>query len=343
MNGFSSDGDADRIRAMARAFQDSRILLTAFELGVFTALSDGPAASSAVACAVKADARAVDRLLCALCALGFARKKDGLYANAPAATRYLAKSSPEYMAELGHMSDLFASWAGLTRTVRAGAPAVVRGFEDQDAARAENFLAAMHNVSRSQAPVLAEALDLSGAKRLLDVGGGSGVFSIALANKNPGLTCTVFDVVSAVPIARRHAAQAGLGDRVKAVAGDYMRDGLGEGFDAALFSSIIHINGPRENAWLMKKAFDALSPGGQVIVRDFIMDEDRTSPARGAIFALNMLLNTNRGDTYPESEVAGWLLEAGFTDPVRLDLGPGVAALVARKPGAQAPAPKESV
>ncbi len=332
MSGHSPAREAGDIREMARAFQDSRILLTAFDLKLFSALSKGPLTSREAASMVRADARAVDRLLCALCALGLAEKSGGRYANAPASARYLTEGAPEYMAELGHMSRLYAKWARLTDAVVTGASVSAHSFETQDEAQAETFLSAMHAVSKSHAPRLAEAIDLSNARRLLDVGGGSGAYSIALAKKYPQLSCAVFDVATAVPVALKNAARAGLEGRVDAVEGDYMRDGLGEGFDAALFSSIIHINGPRENAWLMKKAFDALNPGGLVIIRDFIMDPDRTSPKKGAIFALNMLVNTSRGDTYAEEEVRGWLAEAGFTDIRRVGLGPDTAAILGQKP-----------
>lgn len=333
MNARKPDPEADFIRQTASAFMRSRILLTAFDLGIFTALAKGPASSAEAAATVKADERAVDRLLCALCVLGLVEKKDGLYANAPAATAYLVKGGERYMGELGHMSDLFGSWATLTEAVRAGGSVHAHSFEDQDEEKAETFITAMHNIAKPQAPILAEKLDLSGAKRLLDVGGGSGSYSIALARKYPDLSCTVFDVPTVTPIAQRHAAAAGLEGRVDAVEGDYMNDSLGAGYDAVLFSAIVHINGPKENAWLMKKTFDALLPGGRVIVRDFIMDEERTTPARGAIFALNMLVNTSRGDSYTAEEVAQWLSAAGFRDVSRIDLGPETSAMVGVKPG----------
>ncbi len=333
MSARTPDPDADFIRQTASAFQRSRILLTAFDLGIFTELSKGPASAAYVAAEAKADERAVDRLLCALCVLGLVEKKDGLYANAPAAAAYLVKGGERYMGELGHMSDLFGSWATLTEAVRIGGSVRAHSFEDQDEEAAETFITAMHNIAKPQAPVLAEKLDLSGARRLLDVGGGSGVYSIALARKYPDLSCTVFDVPSVRPIALRHAAEAGLEGRVDAVEGDYMNDSLGSGYDAALFSAIVHINGPKENAWLMKKAFDALNPGGKVIVRDFIMDEDRTSPARGAIFALNMLVNAKRGDSYTAREIEQWLAAAGFKDVSRIDLNSETSAMVGVKPG----------
>ncbi len=332
MNARKPDPDADCIRQTASAFMRSRILLTAFDLGIFTALAKSPASAAEAAALVKADERAVDRLLCALCVLGLVEKTDGLYANAPASATYLVKGGERYMGELGHMSDLFESWASLTEAVRAGGAVRPHRFEDQDEEQAETFITAMHNISKPQAPILAEKLDLSGARRLLDVGGGSGAYSIALARKYPTLSCTVFDVPTVRPIALRYAAEAGLEGRVDVVEGDYMSDSLGAGYDAVLFSAIVHINGPKENAWLMKKAFDALEPGGKVIVRDFIMDEERTTPARGAIFSLNMLVNVSRGDSYTAGEIAQWLSAAGFGNVSRIDLNPETAAMVGVKP-----------
>jgi hypothetical protein len=114
--------------------------------------------------------------------------------------------------------------------------------------------------------------------------------------------------------------------------GNYLTDGLGDGYDMVFLSAVVHINSFEENRELVRKAFHALNPGGRIVIQDFVMDEDRTSPPMGAVFALNMLVNTAHGDTYTEREIREWLSSAGFAAAVRVDTGPATAMVIGVKP-----------
>lgn len=141
----------------------------------------------------------------------------------------------------------------------------------------------------------------------------------------------VFDLPSVVSITRNHIEEKGLSDKVGIVAGDYNVDDLGSGFDLVFLSAIIHSNSFEENRNLIQKCSKALNSQGQVVVQDFIMDEDRTSPAFGALFALNMLVATKSGDTYTEAEVRMWMKEAGLSAITREDTGFGTALIIGIK------------
>jgi cyclopropane fatty-acyl-phospholipid synthase-like methyltransferase len=169
----------------------------------------------------------------------------------------------------------------------------------------------------------------------LDVGGGSGAYAIAFAQAQPGLEVVVFDLPNVVPLTQGYVAAAGLSDRITTQSGDYNVNELGAGFDLAFLSAIIHANSPEQNRALLVRCARALNPGGQVVIQDFIMDEDRTTPAFGALFALNMLVGTSGGDTYTEAEVNGWLEACGFTDFRRMEVASGMATtlLCAALPG----------
>jgi SAM-dependent methyltransferase len=201
----------------------------------------------------------------------------------------------------------------------------------RDPAVTSAFIEAMHRRARGGADLLARALDLSGARRMLDVGGGSGVYSMAFCRANPGLTAVVLDLPQVTPLTRAYVAGEGFSDRVGTMDGDFHHTDFGQGFDFILFSAVAHINSPEENRALVRRAAAALNPGGRVAVQDFLMDEDRVHPLHGAFFALNMLVNTERGDTYTEAEVRGWMEAAGLAGIERLDPGEGASVVVGTK------------
>jgi len=175
-----------------------------------------------------------------------------------------------------------------------------------------DFILGMENVSRRSSEEVAAAVDLGGCRRLLDLGGGPGTASIVFARANPGLACTVFDLPGPVGIARERIAAAGLEDRIATVAGDFLADPLGEGFDAVYISNILHMLGPDVCVDLFRRAAGALAEGGRILVKDFLLDESRTSPAYAAQFSVNMLVGTARGRSYTRGEVAGQLAAVGF-------------------------------
>jgi SAM-dependent methyltransferase len=321
------------IRDLAAAFQKSRVLLSAFELGLFSLLGDAALTSAEVARLAGTDPRATDRLLNALAALGLVRKGQGLFRNTPAAAEFLVRGRPGFLAELGHTSNVYASWVRLTEAVRAG------GSESSVRERAEAgdpgltaFVEAMSARAQRTASELAALLDLANVRRMLDVGGGLGAHAVAFCRANPKLSAVVLDLPAVIRLAERDIAEAGLAGRVSTLAGDYLDADFGSGFDLVLFSAVLHINPPQENEALVRKAFAALNPGGRIVLRDHVLDEDRISPVSGALFALNMLVNTRAGDVYTESELRAWLAAAGFRSIRRLATGQAAELIVGRKP-----------
>jgi len=188
----------------------------------------------------------------------------------------------------------------------------------------------MHDRAVRQAPAVVAQIDLSSVTRVLDVGGGSGAYSMAFVRAKDGISATVFDLPDVLPLTRTYIQQEGLSERVNTVPGDYLKDGLGRDFDLVFLSAIIHSNSPSENAQLILKCARALRPGGCVVVQDFIMDEERLTPSHGAIFALNMLVGTESGDTYTEAEVSGWMTGAGLSGVSRQGTPFGTSQIAGR-------------
>jgi ubiquinone/menaquinone biosynthesis C-methylase UbiE len=172
----------------------------------------------------------------------------------------------------------------------------------------------MHVIGRTLSEEITADLDLSsyGFRKLLDVGGGSGTYTIAFLKSNPQMTAVLFDLKQVIEMARERLSSEGFLDRTELIAGDFYADELPGGCDLALLSAIIHQNSREQNVELFKKAYRALVPGGVLMIRDHIMNEQRTWPPEGAMFAINMLVNTAGGDTYTFLEVEQDLREAGF-------------------------------
>lgn len=321
----------ERIREMASAFQRSRVLLSAWELDLFTAVADEWRSSSEVAASVGADVRGTDRLMNALCALGLLEKREGRFANTALSAQYLVKGRPDYMAGLGHTAHVWETWSTLTATVRRGAPPPRPGIGTRGDEWLRPFIAAMHWRAERQAPAVVGLLDLAGVSRVLDLGGGSGAFAMAFVRARTGISAVVFDVPAVVPLSRNYINVAGFASQVESVGGDYLTDDLPGEFDLVFLSAVVHSNSAEQNRSLIRKAASALNPGGQVVIHDWLMDEDRSGPVEAALFAVNMLVSTDGGDTYTESEVREWMSAAGLVDICRKDTPARTSLLVGRR------------
>ncbi len=309
-----------------RGFQESRVILTGIELNVFAAIGNGATASQ-VAAKIGTDARATEMLLNALVAMGMLTKSGEVFHGTRVTARFFGGKSPDdARAAMMHTVHLWETWSTLTECVRAGT-SVARREPDGGDDWTEAFIAAMHRNARARAPHVVKAVGIQSARRMLDVGGGSGAYSIAFAQANEKLQVELLDLAEVLPIARRHIEEAGLGARIKTRAGDLRADLLGQGFDVILISAICHMLGPEGNRDLLKRCHEALAPEGRVVISDFILAADKTGPKHAALFALNMLVGTREGSSYSESDYGAWLREAGFRKVKRVRL-PGPAHLI---------------
>lgn len=307
--------DLDQLDAALRSFQECRILLTSLELNVYTLL-ETPAAAADVASRLGAAPRALRALLDALVSLGMLEKRSGVYFNTEFSARYLTDSSPECARPaLMHHAHRWHSWSRLTERIQGIAPP--EHHRGLDPGRHRSLLAMLHRKSARRAPLLIRAIGAAGVRRILDLGGGSGAYSLAFAGIHPAIEAEVFELPEIVPITREYIAQAGLLDRVITRAGDFLTAPLGSGFDLILLFSVTHLLGEEENRALLARCFAALNPGGRVAIHDHVLDAGKTHPRAGAIFALNMLLVTPNGSTYSFDEYSAWLRACGFASVER--------------------------
>ena len=319
----------DELTALANGFRTSRLLLTAIELNLFTAIGSG-ASEDEIATKLHADRRGTSALLHALESIGLVQKKNGRFFNGDWARSFLTEGAPhDARSAFMHTVHLWNRWSGLTESVRTGSPAASGPYTGESLTA---FIAAMHKNATFRAPMIVGALDLTNVRQVLDVGGGSGAYSIALARAKADLQCTVFDLPPVLPLARRNVAVVGLDKRIRFAPGDLRTDPLGTNFDLALVFAICHMLGPKENLGLLRSVFAALRPGGTIAIQDFVLNDDHTGHPSAALFALNMLVNTSEGGCYSGAEYRAWLAEAGFVDVRQPQLPSPTGLLLASKP-----------
>lgn len=310
----------DELQQTIRGFQESRVVLTAIELDIFSAIGKGADANE-VARKLSTDPRATESLLNALVAMQLMDKRDGIFENKPVAERFLsAGGRDDYRAAIMHSVHLWQRWSTLSECVRKGTAVTYEEMVERGDKWTNAFIAAMHKNAGLRAPVVARAIGLKGVRRVLDIGGGSGAYSIAFAQADQDIQVDIFDLPTVVPLAQKHIDEAGLGERVHTRVGDLRTDDFGAGYDLVFISAICHMLSADENRDMLKKVFRSLSSGGRIVIQDFILNPDKTGPKHAAIFALNMLVGTRAGSSYSEPEYAAWLQEAGFEKVTRVSL-----------------------
>lgn len=303
-------------------------------LDLFTPLAEEALTSPALAGRLGCDERGLAMLLNALTALGLLTKDNERYTATPSATRFLARTSPDYLGHIIlHHHHLMASWLHLTDGVRNGRPVREQVAHTDDATVRESFEMGMFNLAMLAAPLIVPHIDLSGRHRLLDLGGGPGTYAIHFCRHNPGLTAVVYDLPSTRPFAETTIARFGLADRIEFRDGDFITGDIEGRYDVAWLSHILHGEGPEECALILRKTAAALEPGGMVLIQEFILDDSRDAPLFPALFSLNMLLGTTAGQSYSQGELSTMLNAAGFTDirriPLELPNGAGVITATA--------------
>lgn len=322
---------AEDIRELANSFRESRTLLSAFELKIFTVLDKHMMTSGEVAQKINADQRSTDRLLNALCAIGILKKVRGKFYNTDLSSKYLVEGKPDFMGNLYHTNNLWDTWSHLTESVIKGSSEIDSEDKSDGDDWVEAFIGAMHYRGVHQGKILAMMIDLANVKRMLDVGGGSAAFAIEIVKKNPAINAVVLDLPYVIPITKRYVSEAGLSDKFSFLEGDYLNRNLEGIYDLILLSAIVHINNYEQNKLLIKKCTDALNKNGIIVISDFIMDDDRTKPYHGALFSLNMLVGTANGDTYTEKEIREWFESAGLSKIERKNTSFGSDLMIAAK------------
>jgi 3-hydroxy-5-methyl-1-naphthoate 3-O-methyltransferase len=329
----------ERLLQVAWGFAPALMLEAGVRHRVFETLDGGPKTAEEVSAATGASARGLRYLMNGLLGFGLlARDGDGRYTLTAESAAFLVPSRPSYIGGFfRHMStQLIPGWLHLTETVQSGKPQRAVNEQEPGSEFFVEFVTDLFPLNYPSAGILAQALGVPQAAApysVLDLATGSGVWGIGVAQTSPQVTVTAVDWPEVLKVTEQMAARFGLSDRMRYVAGDLADADFGTGHQLATLGHILHSEGPDRSRRLLKKTFDALASGGTIAIAEYLVNEDRTGPPVGLIFAVNMLLHTAEGDTFSLDEIRGWLIGVGFENVRTLDI-PGPSPLIlADKPG----------
>ena len=327
-----------RLAGMAGGYVEARILQAAVRLGVFDALRDEATVDApTVAAAIGAEARATGLLLEALAVAGLVDKDGPRYCLNDLSRTYLLSASPKDFSGMIRFDALmWEAWGKLEDAVRTGRPARLPDMYQTDEAETGIFIEAMDSLvnARGDAEVTADALDLGGARRLLDIGPGPATYPVALCRRYPALRATLYDLPGTLPITERYVRASDVAARIECNPGDYRTDAIPGGYDVVFLSNIIHSENEATNEALIAKLSKSLVSGGRLIIKDHILGRTRAETAAGTVFSLLMLLTTDGGRCYTLDEIRGWFERAGLVEMDRVELPPPLTSslVIGRKP-----------
>jgi len=307
----------NRIIELASAFYDSCILFTASDLGIFEKLAELEVANAdTLAKELKLSTRGTRLLMDGCVALGLLAKEGDLYRNSPQSSTFLVSGMPGDLSKsIRYNRDVYSAWGKLAEMVLSGEPAERPQLHlGEDENRTRTFVVAMHERALWIGRMLIPLMNLKTCKRLLDVGGGPGTFSVLIAKQYPDISCTVLDLPDVVKIAQNLIEQQGMSDRVKTLPGDYHDVEFPAGNDAVNVIGVLHQESPESIQNILYKAYEALIPDGLINVMDVMTDASHTNPKFSALFAVNMALTTYNGWVFSDKELQKWLTTAGFVD-----------------------------
>ncbi len=296
--------EAKRLREIWGGFRAARVLLTANNYRVFDHLKK-PKTADEVANILKTDRRATEIFLDALAGLGLLKKRYGRYSNTPITTRFLVTASHYYQGDIiRHADNLWINWSGLDEVIKTGKP-------NRKARDTGAFIRGMHNLAMLKVRDVINAIDIKGVRRALDLGGGPGTYAVEMAKRD--IDVTLFDRPEAIEIARGIIKKSGI-KGIKFRSGDFLTDSIGKGYDLIFISQVLHSCSEDEIPHVIEKSRDALNQSGRIVIQEFYINDDRTSPLQSALFSVNMLVNTDSGRCYSPSELKAWLSATGFVD-----------------------------
>ncbi|ODT44858.1 MAG: hypothetical protein ABS70_04495 [Nitrospira sp. SCN 59-13] len=299
-----------QLMGLANGYAESKALLIANELGVFTAIGTGGRRADQLSASCGTTREGMRLLLQALAGLGLLRLKAGRYWNTPLGRTFLTSHSPRAITNLlWLLNHHWADWTSMSKAIRRGPPGWAPITKTADFRR--RFALAMQERSQMLAHPTIDSFRLPRqAERFLDLGCGAGSYAIALAQRHPALKGFLVD--QSVTVAKRLIRQKRLADRLHLEEGDLLTMPLPTDMDVALLSNVLHDFNRQENRRLLRRAKKALRPGGKLFIVEYFLARDETRPAEAAVFSLLMYAFTGTGRCYSWNEVEGWLREAGF-------------------------------
>jgi len=328
----------ERLMQFGFAYAPPLIITAAVSNKVFDSLESGSKTVDQISKETGASARGLRMLMNALVGLELLKKdRHQKYSLTPESAAFLVSNKPGALAGFFRLNvtQLVSKWLQLGDVVRTGRPAQA---VNQEGEGTEFFSGLVENIipmSYATAQTLADHLKLAKAKnevRVLDLAAGSGIWGIVLAQASARVRVTAVDWAGMIPTTKRITQKFGVGARFKFIEGDLLEADFGSGYDIATLGHILHSEGEERSRQLLKKTFRALKSGGTIAIAEWLVNDERTQPLPPLMFAVQMLVNTEKGDTFSFNEIKSWLEEAGFRKVRKLE-APGPSPLIlATKP-----------
>lgn len=327
--------DSSRLQHMARAYTQSAILWSALDLRLFSEVSAGAGTMADIATACGISDLNADRLVHCCLALDLLRKDDaGRIVNSPESERFLVKDRAGYAGPwMRFTRPDVPGWMNLTELLRSPEPPKRLGmYADLTVESARQYHQATYSIGMGAGRRFCKQVDLSGRSMLLDLGGGSGAYSINAVQAFPGLRATVLDLPPVVVVTREFCEQNGVSDLVDTIGGDFTADAF-PACDAVVMASNLPIYDEANIGLVVGKAFDALEPGGEMHLVGEMLEDDGVGPLDPALWGMQEILYNSGGKAHSRAQVRGYFTSAGFVDVTDVDFVPNVLVRVSgRKP-----------
>jgi SAM-dependent methyltransferase len=318
--------DTTRLQGMARAYCQTAVLYAAIDVGLFTHVAAGHTTEAALGEAMAMTPLNVERLVTACLAMGLLVWEGIELRNAADVERFLVEGSPRYAGPWMFMTrPQVPGWFEMTERLRdTRAPNVLGRYAEMTVDEARRYHEATYSVGMGAGRRFTQQVDLGGRRKLLDLGGGSGAYSIQAVKKWPQLTAVVFDLPPVVEVTGEFLQRNGVADRVQVAAGDFTSDPLPMGVDAVVMASNLPIYDGEVIAHVVAKAHGALVPGGEMHLVGEMLDDDRTGPLDAALWGLSELINGSAGRAHTIAECVGYFASAGFEAIEVSEFVPGI-------------------
>ncbi|NOG82586.1 MAG: SAM-dependent methyltransferase [Planctomycetes bacterium] len=323
----------DNLLELGYSFFKPRVLITATKLDIFNTLGEATMSASETASRLGLDQNATETFLNALVSLGLLMRDNGAYSNTEEGKELFITGKEEYIGDIIKLQDtMWNSWSMLQESITSGKPTRKPDMFQEKREETRIFIRAMHNTAMTNAPHVSKIINLSGYKTLIDIGGGPGTYSVNFCKENKELKSTILDLPGTLEITKELISLTDVSDRITLMEGDFNKN-IDGNYDVAFLSNIIHCLGEEENSALIERVYNALNVGGMMVIQDFIMTDEKTSPPFPALFSLNMLLFTENGKSYSFKEIEHWLNAAGFQNLERVctTLPRSISLLIGKK------------
>ena len=326
--------DAEYILNLALGYQISQVLFAAIDMDIFTILENGARNAADIAKAVGSNEQSLRRLVNALVALNLLETKDGMFLNSYISSQYLVKGNREYLGNaIHHTGNLWDFWEGLDKQIKSG-----KGKQPDDkylgdfSHRLKDYLFAMNDFAELKKDIIADAISINKYRKMLDVGCGPGTFTIKFVERNPLLDCTIIDLEPNLAYARELISKSGYQDRISVLPCQLLEDEIpGDGYDLIFISNLIHIYDETEVRKIVEKIWNKAARSGEIIIHDYILDDDGQGPLSASLFDINMFVGTPNGKCYTALEIKELLKEQGAKNVRQIPVGLGSSLVIGEK------------